>query len=336
MRGRSRRAAGALAALLVSALAMRVVVGGHGQLGQAAQLVSHPLLGWVSVAVVCELLSYVAYAAGQRRLLNAVGRPLSLRWLASLSVAAQCLSNFLPAGYVLANLLNFRELRRRELKTSETAWVLLMSSLLYVGALGVLAIAGSQIAGSRGGSAVADLRLAACAALALALLCGVAALLLARRGQLERLLGQRGGRLGARLSRMKLTRRDVTASSGFFLGGWAADAACLAATFYAVGGTPPWGVFLMGYCAAQLVSFLPITPGGLGLVEGSLALTLAAGGVAGRHVLAAVLLYRLISYWGTLPAGALGYLAVRRNGARLAEPLPEAAPLELAGAAPAP
>jgi hypothetical protein len=53
-------------------------------------------------------------------------------------------------------------------------------------------------------------------------------------------------------------------------------------------------------------------------------------------VLAAVLLYRLISYWGTLPAGALGYLAVRRCGARLAEPLPEPVPLALAGVAPAP
>lgn len=315
---------------------MRAVIGGHGQFGQAAQLLSHPLLAWVVLALVCELLAYVAYAAGQRRLLNAVGRPLSIRWLASLAVAAQSLSNFLPAGYVLANIVNFRELRRRELRSGETAWMLLMSSLLYVGALGVLAIAGSELAGSRGGAAAADLRLAACAALGLALLCGIAALVLARRGQLGRLLGRRGRSLGARLSGIKLTKRNAAASGGFFLAGWAADAACLAAAFYAVGGTPPWGVFLMAYCAAQLVAFLPITPGGLGLVEGSLALTLAAGGVAGQHVLAAVLLYRLISYWGTLPAGAAGYIAVRRNGARLAELPPEPAPLAVAAVAPAP
>lgn len=336
MRGRSRRVAGALGGLLVSALALRSVMGGHGQLGQAARLLSHPAFVWIVLALLCELLAYVAYAAGQRRLLHAVGRPLSIRWLASLSVAAQCLNNFLPVGYVAANLLNYRELRRRELRSGETAWVLLMSSLLYVGALAVLAVAGSEIAGGRDGSAAADLRFAACAALGLALLCGMAALVLARRGLLGRLLGRRARSLGARLSGIRLSRRRAGAAGALFLSGWLADAACLAAAFYAVGGSPPWGVFLMAYCAAQLLAFLPVTPGGLGLVEGSLALTLAAGGGSNEHVLAAVLLYRLISYWGTLPAGALGYLAVCRNGARLAEPAPEAGPLGLAEVVPAP
>jgi uncharacterized protein (TIRG00374 family) len=68
----------------------------------------------------------------------------------------------------------------------------------------------------------------------------------------------------------------------------------------------------IAYCSAQLVSFLPITPGGLGLVEGSLAVTLTGSGSAAA-VLAAVLLYRTIAYWGTLPFGFLGYLAVRRD-----------------------
>jgi uncharacterized protein (TIRG00374 family) len=83
------------------------------------------------------------------------------------------------------------------------------------------------------------------------------------------------------------------------------------AAVQAVGARPAWALVPLAYCAAQLVAFLPITPGGFGLVEGSLAVTLAMGG-GGSRVLAAVLLYRIIAYWGTLPFGTIGYLGVRR------------------------
>jgi hypothetical protein len=52
---------------------------------------------------------------------------------------------------------------------------------------------------------------------------------------------------------------------------------------------------------------------GCGLVEGSLTLALVAGGGTASAALAAVLLYRLISYWGTLPVGGIGYLVIRRT-----------------------
>jgi hypothetical protein len=37
---------------------------------------------------------------------------LTVRWLAMLAAAAQAVNNFLPAGYVAANVLSFGELRR--------------------------------------------------------------------------------------------------------------------------------------------------------------------------------------------------------------------------------
>ena len=40
-----------------------------------------------------------------------------------------------------------------------------------------------------------------------------------------------------------------------------------------------------------------LTPGGLGVIEAALAAGLVAIGVTGHHALAAVLLYRLISFW---------------------------------------
>jgi hypothetical protein len=121
-------------------------------------------------------------------------------------------------------------------------------------------------------------------------------------------------RVAARLGEVRLSRRTLAAAGGMFVLGLA-DAACLVSALLAIGATPPWNELLLAYCGAQLVSFLPLTPGGLGVVEGSLAVTLVGTGGSARHVLAAVLLYRAISYWATLPSGAFGYLALRRSAA---------------------
>jgi uncharacterized protein (TIRG00374 family) len=68
---------------------------------------------------------------------------------------------------------------------------------------------------------------------------------------------------------------------------------------------------LLAYCAGQIAASLPVTPGGIGVVEGSITLALVAFGGAETITLAAVLLYRLIAYWGCLPAGGLAWLALR-------------------------
>ena len=85
---------------------------------------------------------------------------------------------------------------------------------------------------------------------------------------------------------------------------WIADCGCLAFAFLAVGSPVPWQGLLLAYCAAQLAVNLPITPGGLGVVEGSLTVALVAFGGGRAPTVAAVLLYRVISFWIPLPTGA--------------------------------
>jgi hypothetical protein len=93
---------------------------------------------------------------------------------------------------------------------------------------------------------------------------------------------------------------------------WISDMACLAIAFLAVGTALPWQGLLIAYAAGQLAALLPITPGGLGVTEGSMAIALAAYGATATAV-AAVLLYRLITYWAILPAGGICYLSLRRR-----------------------
>lgn len=50
------------------------------------------------------------------------------------------------------------------------------------------------------------------------------------------------------------------------------------------------------------------------MVEGSLTLALVAFGGAESVTLAAVLLYRLVTYWSCIPLGGLAWLALRVSG----------------------
>jgi uncharacterized protein (TIRG00374 family) len=59
-----------------------------------------------------------------------------------------------------------------------------------------------------------------------------------------------------------------------------------------------------------------LTPGGLGIVEAALSAALVAAGIRGDHALAAVLVYRLISFWLVM-VGGWAVMAVLTRNARI-------------------
>lgn len=91
------------------------------------------------------------------------------------------------------------------------------------------------------------------------------------------------------------------------------DYFALLAALLAVGASPRPSLVVLAYSAAEVLALIPLTPGGLGFVEAGLAGTLVLAGVPGRDALAATLLYRLVSYWLPLPAGAVAYGLFRRR-----------------------
>jgi uncharacterized protein (TIRG00374 family) len=120
------------------------------------------------------------------------------------------------------------------------------------------------------------------------------------------------------------SRREWASATIMALGNWVLDLACLIAAFLAVGAPVPWRPLLLAYGAAQLAANLPITPGGLGVVEGSLTIALVAYGGGRDSTVAAVLLYRLISYWALLPIGWMSWAVLTwttRRRVRRAESL---------------
>jgi uncharacterized membrane protein YbhN (UPF0104 family) len=74
-----------------------------------------------------------------------------------------------------------------------------------------------------------------------------------------------------------------------------------------------WAKVLAAFAFVRLISALPITPGGLGVVELGLTAALIAAGGDRAQVAASVLLYRALTYLPPIPIGAVLYLRWRRG-----------------------
>jgi uncharacterized protein (TIRG00374 family) len=114
---------------------------------------------------------------------------------------------------------------------------------------------------------------------------------------------------------------------GFGLTNWLADAGVLAISILAVGAVVPWRTLLLVYILATVVSSVGITPRGIGVVEGTLCVGLVSTGVPAALALAAVLLYRLVSFWLVMAVGWLVFFYLRRERTAETQLLQERAPL---------
>jgi uncharacterized protein (TIRG00374 family) len=98
---------------------------------------------------------------------------------------------------------------------------------------------------------------------------------------------------------------------------WFADFCCLACSFGAVRAAVPWDGVLLAYGVAQVVGSLPVVPGGVGIVEGSLAVILTRYGASPVPALSAALVYRLASFWLVIATGWITVAVIARRQRRL-------------------
>jgi len=89
------------------------------------------------------------------------------------------------------------------------------------------------------------------------------------------------------------------------------DFGTLLACVRATGVKPNPSLILLAYAVAGLLALIPITPGGLGIVEAGLTALLILAGVPGVDAVVATLAYRIISYWLPIAVGPFAYFAFR-------------------------
>jgi uncharacterized protein (TIRG00374 family) len=92
---------------------------------------------------------------------------------------------------------------------------------------------------------------------------------------------------------------------------WLLDAACLWVFLWSFGAVVSPIDLLVAYGLANVLAAIPVTPAGLGVVEGVLITTLVGFGVPHSQAILAVLAYRLVNFWIPIPLGGLSYASLQ-------------------------
>jgi uncharacterized protein (TIRG00374 family) len=303
---------------------------GRSMISKSVSAFAHLDWVWVPVALLAEAGSMAAFARAQRRLLRAGDTMLRFRSVMALAYAGNAISVSLPlAGSELATGFTFRQLGRRGVDPAVAGWALAVSGMLSSAAFAVLLAGGAIASGSAAGAALG------LGGAALSLLPTMAVLASLRYARVRSLLNRALARLvpwsrrvlkrpapGAeevlerfleRVAALHLRRSRYAEVFGLALWNWVADCLCLAAALQATGCAVPWRGLFLAYGAGMTAAGIGLTPGGLGVVEAALAAALVAAGIPGRHALAAVLVYRFISFWSVMACGWLVMTVVARG-----------------------
>jgi putative heme transporter len=294
---------------------------------------------WLAAALVVETISFVVAAELQRHLLVAGGVRLGRGFMVALTYASTAVSAVLPAGVAFSASYSYRRLTRRGSSAPLAVWTLVASGVVSTAALAVLGLAGAEVLG------VGIMR-SPLAELATGLIAGGATGAVVLLGWISRQPSRlkkitafwaRVARLPRALARRRRVRGESQGSwlveaqgqpvpmgisswlgaSALATAAWVVDWAVLALAFVALGLGVPWHGLLLAYVASQLAASLPVV-GCVGLAEGSLTVALVCIGTRPDSALAVALVYRLVSFWATLPIGWLAWAHLRQEERRAA------------------
>jgi len=318
----------ALLALVVLVVTQRSVI------ASSLGALDHLNWTWLPLALGLEWVSIATFARMQRRLFRAGGKSATQRSVMATSVAGNAISVSVPlAGPQLGTAFAYRRFRRLGIDSALAGWALIVSGVVSSLAAGLIIVAGSVLSGNHavattgavgGIIGVGAVVLATVAIRHRPVQRGIERLLVRIVSRARRLLHLRVGspheaigRFVTRLRTLRLRRRDWGKVLGYALANWLTDAGVLAVSILAIGGTVPWRGLLLAYGVRIAAGSISITPGGLGVVEGALAVALMGVGMHRPSAVAAVLLYRFISFWMVTAVGwAVYVLGQRRTSAR--------------------
>ncbi len=290
--------------------------------------ISSPLL---FVGLGLELASIASYSALSRATLNSSSRPKYFTIL-RIDAATEGVNNALPGGGPTSTALKFRLLTVAGAQPANAVTgttVEISTSVLTLGGMFGLAIA-SVASAIQGNLAyvVAGIVVGGVAVLVIigAILLGetrdrtlATVEKIARRIPFlsEATAVEFVGLLSDQLHEYRSSRRRLIVAIAWAAANWLLDAAALWVLIMAFGFTVDPRRLLVAYGLACLVGLLPITPGGLGIIEGVLIPALVGFGTPQGIALLGVLSWRLVQYWMPMPLAAAAYLSLRAGPLRM-------------------
>ncbi|GAA1657849.1 lysylphosphatidylglycerol synthase transmembrane domain-containing protein [Actinoplanes couchii] len=260
---------------------------------------------WFAAAVLAQILSQTVFAGQQWAVLAALGTRIPARSMLAVSSSRSAISMALPAGSAASAAFAIRQYARHGAGTAVATAATLLSGLASLIGLALLYLFSV-------GNAVVAIAMMATVPIAAVLMRGRHHDRPTRK--LPRFLDRIADQLHQAIAAVRALRiRDRATAVGLAALNWLLDMACLVAVTHACGAPLTWQQTATVYLTVQIVRQIPLTPGGIGLVEAGLLAGLVTAGTPESTAAVVVLGYRLLSFWLILPTGAIAYLALTRR-----------------------
>jgi len=332
--------------LLVTAIVAGAAVACYAEratLRGGLAVLPHTRIGWVVAGVAAECVSMAALAQLERGLLRAGGADLTLPTMMATAYTSNAIAVAVPVvGSGLATAYSYRELRRYGAAAELAGVALTVAGVFSTASFAAIAAAGAAASGDPAAawaSAAGGLALAVVAGTALLALrftrpravfvVAAAAILrlsarLTRRprGDPRRLVAGALDRVGA----LRVSGRAAGYAFCCALVNWLADIACLICALCAAGAAVPWRAIVLVWSAGAGAASLTPIPAGLGVVDVVLIAALTGSGLRSATAVAAVLLYRIITFKIVITGAWITARSVRRRAGSRAGPRYSASP----------
>jgi uncharacterized protein (TIRG00374 family) len=280
---------------------------------------------YLLAGVGLEAAAVVAYAQLTRAVLPPKGSP-SLLTLLRIQLATLSVSHVVPGGAAAGTSLGYRMLTAAGVDGPDAGFALATQSLGSAVVLNALLWLALVVSIPLNGFSA----LYVTAAIVGAILIGsfyllivlltrgeerAASLLESIAGRMplidEEAIGRLVHRLAARLRELGRDRHLLVRAISWAAANWLLDAASLWVFVAAFGHRVRLDGLLVSFGLAYVLAAIPVTPGGLGVVETVLTSSLVGFGTPRGVALFGVLAYRLVNFWLPIPLGGLAYLSIQ-------------------------
>jgi uncharacterized membrane protein YbhN (UPF0104 family) len=324
----------ALAAVVFAEIVPRIA--SYGSVAHRLATVSGP---WAAALTVGVLLDILTTALPWQAVLP----QLSFLGALAFTQASTALTTLLPGGAPLGMALSFGFLRRMRVDRGDAAFAVAVTGIWSQVMILVYPLVGAILVFATGELSPSTAVIAGVSAACGVVIVGLAVAALRSAGA-ARWLGDFAARVAARVTgllhrappdwsgealvrlreeRLVLLRRRwprlTAATLANQLTAYLVFELSLRAVGISFATLPPSEAFL-AWAIGRVISSLPLTPGGIGVVELGMIGTLVGFGASNAHVVAAVLLYRGVIVLPTLVIGLIALPLLRRFASTPAEP----------------
>ncbi len=279
----------------------------------------------LAIGLALQLLALFCYSLMTRAALGPAGHHLSNMRLFRIQLSTKALSSTIPGGSAAGSALGYRLLTLSgvpgpdagfALATAGLSSAVVLNLILWIGLIVSIPLRG--VNALYGTAAVAGVILMGAAA---ALVFG----LMEGQGRAERVLRwiahklhlneERAGHtmrhIASRLEDLATDRQLLVRVGGWAAANWLLDALSLWVFLRAFGGSVPIDGLIVAFGLANVLAVIPLTPGGLGIVEGIYVPVLVGFGLTRATAVVGVVSYRIAQFWFPIVLGGICYLTLR-------------------------